>query len=85
MKKLPTKPNWIAADRVVYSENGGVVAVAEGGPHEEEANAVLISAVHDLKEALILMIHSHREPHDKEGLEALEKAKAAIEKSEAKS
>lgn len=46
-----------------------------------EANARLIAAAPELLEALELFVNAHREPHDKEGYVAREKALSAIAKA----
>lgn len=59
-----------------------ISGTVEGLIDISDEDAALIEAAPDLYEALLGMMHCHRNAHDKEGEAAFEKAKAAINKVE---
>lgn len=71
----------------ITQKNKGTIAIlpsvftTENGYDEMKANAHLMAAAPDLLEALIYMIQCHRNPHDKEGHVAIEKALSATAKA----
>lgn len=58
-----------------------ISGTVEGMIDISDEDAAIIEAAPDMYEALLIMMHCHRDAHDKEGEEAFEKAKAAVKKA----